>query len=807
MVWEARGVLRFGEFELDVPGRELRGPDGPVHLEPQAFDLLVHLVEARERVVPKVELLDEVWGHRHVGESALTTRIKEVRRALGDDGARQRVVANVRGRGYRFVAAVSDDGATGPGGAGVGALDPSVVGRDGDVDGILERLGSDRLVSIVGPGGVGKTTVARQVVRHVREAGDPVTWVALAEVADPAGVPAAVAEALRVMAGDGSAEALADALTARTDLLVLDNCEHVVEATARLVELLLDRGRSLCVLTTSRERLGTSDELVWPLLPLGADEALQLFAARATAAGVLLDDTDDAVGRLVEALEGLPLALEMAAAQLPVMGTDDLEHLVAQRQDLLRSPNRGAPARHRTLSALVQWSLDLLDDGQRRMLADLTAFAGAVGPHDVAAVLSPVFPGAPQPDGLETSVTLVELAERSLLRVDRSDGGRVRYDVPDVVRSVVVEQAERSPARAERHARHFVAVAEAADAELRTPGERAAHDRVDAVVPELRAAHRWAADHDPSAVADLVAALHLFTYSRLWGEPVEWVRAVGHRADPVVAALLAADAANRSRLVEAHALATSALASGERRAGAMAHEVLADVALYDGHLELAAQHAAAVRRRGLDDGDTHLVVIGLTNLALTAAYSGREPDAGAYVDEMRALGHELAPSDRAWCHYTAAEVVAEADPAAALAPLGAAIELGEQVGNRLVASVARTTLAGALHRTGDQAGALDAFAVGLRESIAHGNLTHATTTVRNVVGLLVDLDAAAAAARVLAALEGAPVKATFGAEARRLGAATAALGGPDRTGVQPGPPGGLATALGEALTAVEDLRT
>ena len=135
-------VYRFAPFEVDVGTRELRRDRAPVHLEPQAFDLLVHLLEHRDRVVPKHELLDVVWGHRYVSEAAITTRVKEVRRAVGDDGRRQEVVQNVRGRGYRFVASVQD-AVVGSGG---------LIGRVRELDEVVERLGRARVVTLVGPG-------------------------------------------------------------------------------------------------------------------------------------------------------------------------------------------------------------------------------------------------------------------------------------------------------------------------------------------------------------------------------------------------------------------------------------------------------------------------------------------------------------------------------------------------------------------------------------------------------------------------------------------------------------------------------
>ena len=289
----------------------------------------------------------------------------------------------------------------------------SLVGRDDDVKLIAELVGTTRLVTLTGPGGVGKTRLALEVARGTSERTELGSCVVeLASVANPAAVPDAIVTTLGLSA-DGSAAV--DILPSVGDLdvlIVLDNAEHVIDATAAAVECILSGGASARVLATSREPLAIDGEHLWTVAPLvtaGATaSAATLFRERAASVGATPDDT--AVMRLVQRLDGLPLAIEMAAAQLDTMTAGELADSLDERLDTLRSARRHAPARHRSLNDVLAWSEARLDDTEAGVLAALSIFAGPVVATDIEGVLD-------QPGAVDVVRTLTR---RSLVNIDRS---------------------------------------------------------------------------------------------------------------------------------------------------------------------------------------------------------------------------------------------------------------------------------------------------------------------------------------------------------------------------------------------------
>ncbi|WP_062201455.1 BTAD domain-containing putative transcriptional regulator [Demequina salsinemoris] len=317
-----------------------------------------------------------------------------------------------------------------------------LIGREEHVRGLVRLMATEPLVTIVGPGGAGKTRVALRVAHELADAGDAgdVWWVGLAGLADPAAIPLHIARAAGMpLQLDGApAEALAAWLSARPGMLVLDNCEHIVEPVARLVDELLTRCPRLRVLVTTRVPLHVHGERRWRIPALGLPEGDSLEALAASASGRLLleragragesfaPDMDDAahLARVCRSLDGMPLALELAAARLAGMSASALEAGLSARFRLLTAGEVGAPSQHRTLRATTEWSYRLLDSHQRELLDRLSVF---VGPAEASAVIAVCADDVVAADDIP--MILADLVERSVLEHDRD-----RYSLLETVR-------------------------------------------------------------------------------------------------------------------------------------------------------------------------------------------------------------------------------------------------------------------------------------------------------------------------------------------------------------------------------------
>ena len=767
--WAARvGVrlmLRFDGCSLDFALREVRSGGQVQHLEPQAFDLLAYLIEHRDRVVSKEELLDRVWGNQFVSDAALTTRVKEVRRAIGDDGRRQRLVRNVRGRGYRFVGEIAQS----VGQSLAGAAEP-ILGRAQDIAGVARLLSRSRLVTLVGAGGVGKTRLAVEVAAATgAHAPDGAFFVDLSVLESGQAVVPAILRSVDLQV-DGDLAAL-QGLSGLDALVVLDNCEHLIEQAAAAAEAVLGYGGRVRILATSRERLGVPGERVWPVSPLEVTAARQLFIDRARAVSPGFDPQPadvKLVHRVVDEVDRLPLAIEMAAARVGAMGMAELAALVTTRLDLLRSPHRGTSDRHRTLAAVMAWSAELLDDSERAAYTELSAFAGPALGADLDGVI----------DGGDALDRVCRLVERSLVIAEVSTGP-TRYRMLETVRRHAAASAGNDKALRLRHATWFTEIAEDADARLRTPAEHEGHESIEARVDELRAAHGWARSKAPQLAARLTAALQLHAHSRLWSEPARWAVELAQiidEDDPLASqvwAAIANAAAHQGRFEEGTSWAERALQSADPRATVVALEALADIAMYQGDLTRCRNLGRRLQEVGASAGDGHAVVLGHVDEALALAYGGDPGAARAVLGRCERSGH--APSDRAWIHYAEGEAHARADPDLSVAAFEAAIELADEVGNRFLSGVARVSAASVYGRSAEPDRALAAFPRLITDWQRRGNLTHLVTSLRNVTELFVRVGAHDAAARLLAALHSRDLKGSYGDEARRLADARTSL--------------------------------
>jgi DNA-binding winged helix-turn-helix (wHTH) protein len=379
--------------------------DRPVRLGSRAFQILIALVERPGELVSKEELIARVWPNTVVEEASVRVHVAALRRILGDGQAGNRYVATIPGRGYCFVAPVSQsDGSSGPAEvlhASTDAPEHSLpapltrmVGREAIADDLAAQLLRERLITLVGPGGIGKTTVAVAVAQRLSNSyDDGVRFVDLVPLADPLLVQSAVASTLGLpVRSENSLPSLLAFLKEKRMLLVLDNCEHVIEPVAAFAAQVLAIAPGVHIFATSREPLFVSGERVKRLSPLPfplspnptaaeamTSPAVQLFVERAAASidGFELRSTDvPTVVEICRRLDGIPLAIELAAACVDVFGVRGLASGLDDRFRLLTRGRRTALPRHRTLAAVLDWSYGLLAEPERAILRRLSIFAG-----------------------------------------------------------------------------------------------------------------------------------------------------------------------------------------------------------------------------------------------------------------------------------------------------------------------------------------------------------------------------------------------------------------------------------------------
>jgi DNA-binding winged helix-turn-helix (wHTH) protein len=382
-------VISFGPYRLMPTRRLLLRDGGTVEVRSRALDVLIALAESAGNVVSQRELLERAWPNVVVGEGSLRVAIAGLRKDLGDGRDGARYITNVTGRGYSFVAPVTRSAAGPLETAASGSasqlqsaaghkLPPKLarmIGRGDAVETLAALLASRRFVSVVGPGGVGKTTVAISVGHALLEAFDgAVNFVDLSAVADPAMVPGTVAAVLGVYSQlpDPTPDLLAFLANHRA-LLILDNCEHVIDAAAMLAERIFREAPQAHILTTSHEALRVEGENAHLLAPLDcphpgaqltaaealAGSAVQLFMDRAYAAGHTAELTDaeaPVVAGICSRLDGIPLAIELAASRVGAYGLQGTADLISNRFQRLWQGRRSAPLRQQTLAAMLDWS-------------------------------------------------------------------------------------------------------------------------------------------------------------------------------------------------------------------------------------------------------------------------------------------------------------------------------------------------------------------------------------------------------------------------------------------------------------------
>jgi predicted ATPase/DNA-binding winged helix-turn-helix (wHTH) protein len=519
-------TYRFGRFELNPSTRQVLVDEQAASLGARAFDVLQALIERRDRLVAKAELIDLVWPAVVVEENNLQVQISALRKILGAEA-----IATVPGRGYRFALPVEADGGdattTSPGisrisaessfldpalrsrvltsGAGFPERLPPLFGRAMDLAALRELLSLHELVTIVGPGGIGKTRLAVAVADVLRDdLMRSVGWVDLAPLADPTLIPATIAGVFGLSLDERRQplEALVAALKKRSLLIVLDNCEHLTDAVAMIASALLAGTQDVRLLATSRASLRIPDEQLYRLGPLtvpagkaSAQEAAEhgavaLFVARARAVDRRFEINEKSVAAVVEVcaqLDGIPLAIELAAARLPVLGLPALITMLDKRLRLLSSGSRAAPARQQTMLATFDWSYGLLSEIEKVVFRQLGIFAGGFTLEAVRCVVR-----SAMWDQWDVVDALGGLVEKSMVVVEGDESPR--YRLLETGRAYALEKLSEGRETGDlerRHAAYFRQFFDLAYEAWLTSTDAEWRVRTDPELDNLRAALNW----------------------------------------------------------------------------------------------------------------------------------------------------------------------------------------------------------------------------------------------------------------------------------------------------------------------------
>jgi predicted ATPase/DNA-binding winged helix-turn-helix (wHTH) protein len=535
MAQPANASFTFGPFHLLTARHELLAQGVPVAIGQRALDVLFVLVARHGELVTKDELMSEVWPGVVVEENNLAVHISALRKILGQAADGKSYLQTVAGRGYRFVAPVTRDATAraaeppaalpdlapaGPQGVAhnLPQLLTSLIGRGGELDVLKARLQSHRLVTLTGAGGVGKTRLAIETGLQALPGYPDGAWlVDLAPIRDL--VSAVVAEALGVAHAGDTIAALAAAIKGKRLLLILDNCEHVIAQSARLAEALIRSCPQVSILATSREPLALAGESVFrvPSLPAPAADdgltaeaarrfgAIEMFVERAAALGegfALTDQNAATIAAICRRIDGIPLAIELAAPRLRVLSERQLASGLDERFGLLTGGSRTAVPRHQTLQALIAWSHELLSPVEQQMLRRFSVFAGSTALSSILAVTAGDDIAPPQVLDLVTS-----LVEKSLIMADRRQD-ETRYRLPESTRYFAQDKlaAAREEDRRRLHAQHFAKRFAGAAQAWETSASEPWLARFGADVDNLRAALGWAFGPDGSRELGLALA-------------------------------------------------------------------------------------------------------------------------------------------------------------------------------------------------------------------------------------------------------------------------------------------------------------
>ncbi len=545
-------VYEWGSWQVHLGRRELLASGVPVPIGGRAFEIVTALVQSANHLVSKNELMDKIWPNVTVEENTLQVHISAIRRALGQD---RNMLRTLSGRGYQLlgkwtprqqvsavlpaVTPLLGDPPT-PLTHSFPLLAERLIGREVAARNVRDLLSAYRVVTLTGPGGIGKTSLAIETMRSLIADFDGAVWyVELASLQDPALVPSAAASALGLkLSGEISAEAVARAVGAKRLLLLLDNCEHVIDAAADLVEAFLCLCPNAVILATSREVLRVTGEYVCRVPPLEVPAlgerapnhilesgAVALFIAKANALHSDFSPQADmlpAIGAICRHLDGIPLAIEFAAARAAMLGVPQVTADLRNRFSLLTRGRRKALPRHRTLRAVLDWSHDLLTGAERLLLRRLGIFPGGFTLEAVAGIMTDTALDAPAvTDGVAS------LVAKSLIMFEKSETG-TRWTLLETTRAYAFErlaEAGEVGQTAKLHAEFYLALFTPFGAEGQLQAAIDELGRYQVEVDNLRAALEWAfsPDGDPTlGIALTAAAADFWAAASLMPEACEW---------------------------------------------------------------------------------------------------------------------------------------------------------------------------------------------------------------------------------------------------------------------------------------------
>ena len=541
------GVFSFADVQVDVGAHRLTRAGTEVGLEPKAFAVLLEFLAHPDQMLNRDQLLDAVWGHAFVTQGTLNRLVVQLRRALGDDIKSPRYIQTVHGLGYRFIAPLTGISSAAlpvlrfapPAHARLPERTSALIGRERVIVELRGLLGNARLLTVTGPGGIGKTQAALETARVCAQAFPDGVWLFdFTPYTNGDRLAHTLADAIGIREEPGAGDLLArlvEVLRTRRVLLVFDNCERVAEPLSHLVTSLLSQCAELRMLVTSQQCLHCTGETIYSLPTLEAPTSgawatteevsrlamvpavqLLLERSRSLASGFMLTPTNaGAVAELCRRLDGLPLALELAAARLRLLSAEQLLLRMQDRFQWLADAPTGRTLHHQTLGALIDWSFALLSEQEHALLCALGVFAGG-WTLDGAIAIGAAF----ELEGEQTLELLGGLVDKSLVAVDAGISPP-RYSLLDSVRLFALARLGKSDdeARVRRaHLAHCIDFTTRVDAEVRGERQQLWVERVLREKANLQAAFDYALVQEELANGAITLCANLCWYFRVQGE-------------------------------------------------------------------------------------------------------------------------------------------------------------------------------------------------------------------------------------------------------------------------------------------------